>query len=98
MADNGKGDPSFHCIPVGLVKLYTSPFYRKFVQTPGLVLMLSEFDGAGSKSSPMGRPLPEEMQARPLTVTRRGSGKAMCWWFERPGFTMGCGWIGTAAL
>jgi hypothetical protein len=59
---NGEGDPSSHCIPVGLVKLYTSPLYRKIVQTPGLLLMLSEFDGSRRQIFTDGRPLPKEMQ------------------------------------
>jgi hypothetical protein len=61
-AANGMDDPSSHCIPVGLVKLHTSPLYRKFVQTPGLLLMLSEFDGSRRQIFTDGRPLPEEMQ------------------------------------
>jgi hypothetical protein len=31
---NGKDDPSSHCLPGGLVKLHTNPFRRKIVQTP----------------------------------------------------------------
>ncbi len=35
IAANGAGDPSSHCVPVGLVKLHTSPLYRKFVRRRG---------------------------------------------------------------
>jgi hypothetical protein len=62
MAANGEGDPSSHCVPVGLVKLHTSPLYRKIVQTPGLTLLLSEFDGSRRQIFTDGRPLPEQMQ------------------------------------
>jgi hypothetical protein len=62
MAANGQGDPSSHCIPVGLVKLHTSPLLRKIVTTPGLLLMLSEFDGSRRQIFTDGRPFPEEMQ------------------------------------
>ncbi|HTA41237.1 MAG TPA: hypothetical protein VK789_02250 [Bryobacteraceae bacterium] len=61
-AGNGQSDPSSHCVPVGPVKLLTSPLLRKIVQTPGLLLMLSEFDGSRRQIFTDGRPLPEEMQ------------------------------------
>ena len=61
MAANGEGDPSAHCVPVGLVKLHMTPLLRKIVQTPGLMLILSEFDGSGRQIFTDGRPLPEDM-------------------------------------
>lgn len=62
MAANGQGDPSSHCVPVGLVKLHTSPLFRKFVQLPDLMLLLSEFDGSRRQIFTDGRPFPDEMQ------------------------------------
>lgn len=61
-ATNGAGDPSSHCVPVGLVKLHTSPLLRKIVQTPGLLILMSEFDGSRRQIFTDGRALPEEMQ------------------------------------
>jgi hypothetical protein len=62
MAINGQGDPSSHCVPVGLVKMETHPLYRKIVQTPGLILMLSELDGSRRQIFTDGRPLPADPQ------------------------------------
>jgi hypothetical protein len=44
MADNGKDDPASQCQPAGAIRLFTFPQYRKMVQAPGLLLMLSERD------------------------------------------------------
>jgi hypothetical protein len=62
IAANGQGDPSSHCVPVGLIKLHTSPLLRKIVETPGLILLLSEFDGSRRQIFTDGRPFPEQMQ------------------------------------
>lgn len=61
-AGAGKDDPSSHCVPVGLVKLLTSPLLKKIVQTPDLLLILSEFDGSRRQIFTDGRALPEQMQ------------------------------------
>jgi len=59
--DNGKDDPSSHCMPGGLVKLHTNPFRRKFVQTPGLLIILFERDATFRQIYTDGRPLPPEV-------------------------------------
>src|SRR5437764_1235928 len=41
-AENGKDDPTSHCLPGGVAKLHTSALLRKIVQTPGLVVFLTE--------------------------------------------------------
>src|SRR5437879_1636421 len=42
MASGGKDDPISRCLPGGVVKMLTDPLFRKIVQTPGFVMMLSE--------------------------------------------------------
>jgi len=62
MAENGKDDPASHCQPSGVVRLFTFPQYRRFVQTPGLLVMLSERDATYRQIYTDGRPLPEDPQ------------------------------------
>ena len=59
MADNGKDDPGSHCLPRGIIKSHTSPLFRKIVQVPGLVLILSEANVSYRQIFTDGRPLPE---------------------------------------
>jgi hypothetical protein len=58
MEENGKDDPGSHCLPTGVVKLHTTPLFRKIVQTPGLVVILSERDASYRQIFTDGRPLP----------------------------------------
>ena len=44
MADNGKDDPVTHCKPAGALRLLTFPPYRKIVEVPGMMAILSERD------------------------------------------------------
>lgn len=60
MAENGKDDPSSHCLPSGIVKLHTTPLLRKIVQTPGMILLLSESNSSFRQIFLDGRPLPED--------------------------------------
>jgi hypothetical protein len=59
MEDNGKDDPGSHCLPRGVVKTLTSPLLRKFVQVPGLLLILSEANVSYRQIFTDGRPLPD---------------------------------------
>jgi len=59
-AQSGQRDPSSVCLPLGLVKIHTSPFPRKIVQTPGLLLILSERDTTFRQIFIDGRPLPDD--------------------------------------
>jgi len=43
MEQNGKDDPVSRCLPPSLIQLHTSPLLRKIVQTPELIVILSEF-------------------------------------------------------
>ena len=58
MEENGKDDPSSHCLPRGVVKSHTTPLFRKIVQAPGLVLMLYEANASYRQIFTDGRPLP----------------------------------------
>lgn len=57
-AENDVGDPGAHCLPTGLVKTHTSPFYRRMVQTPELIVLLTERDAIHRRIFMDGRPLP----------------------------------------
>src|SRR5262249_39357475 len=56
--ENGKDDPTTHCLPGGVVKGHTSALMRKIVQTPGLIVILHEAS-AFRQIFTDGRPLPE---------------------------------------
>jgi hypothetical protein len=62
MAENGKDDPGTHCKPVGLVKLHTTPLFRKIIQLPGLVVILNERNATYRQIFTDGRPLPSVEQ------------------------------------
>jgi hypothetical protein len=62
MAGFGKDDPVTHCQPAGAIRLLTFPPYRKFVQTPGLLVILSERDVTYRQIFTDGRPLPDDPQ------------------------------------
>jgi len=62
MALNGQEDPSSHCMPNGVVKGLTTPLFRKFVQTPGILIILSEVNASYRQIFTDGRPLPEDPQ------------------------------------
>ena len=57
-AQNGKDDPTSHCLPGGIVRLHTYPAMNKIVQTPGLLVILSERETTYRQIFLDGRPLP----------------------------------------
>lgn len=57
---NGKDDPTSHCMPGGIAKLHTAALLRKIVQTPGLLLFLTERNASYRQVFLDGRPLPED--------------------------------------
>jgi hypothetical protein len=59
-AQNGKDDPTTHCLPGGVAKLHTSALLRKIVQAPGLVVFLTERNASYRQIFTDGRPLPED--------------------------------------
>jgi hypothetical protein len=62
MADNGKDDPSSHCLPRGVVKEHTTPLFRKVIQIPGLLVILSESNASYRQIFTDGRALPVDPQ------------------------------------
>lgn len=57
-ADLGRDDPVAFCRPGGAVRILTFPPYRKFIQLPGLFVILSERDVTFRQIFIDGRPLP----------------------------------------
>jgi len=58
----GKDDPGSHCLPTGVVKLHTTPLYKKIVQTPALIVILNEIGTSYRQIFIDGRPLPADPQ------------------------------------
>jgi hypothetical protein len=59
-AQNGKDDPTTHCLPGGVAKLHTAALLRKIVHTPGLLIFLMERNASYRQVFTDGRPLPED--------------------------------------
>ncbi len=53
-------DPLSHCLPVGPIRLHTWNGPRKFVQTPGLLVIMNEWDASYRQIFTDGRPLPAD--------------------------------------
>ena len=62
MEQNGKDDPLSGCLPGGIIKMQTGPFFNKIVQAPGLVLVLNEREATYRQIFMDGRPLPVDPQ------------------------------------
>jgi hypothetical protein len=58
MEQNGKDDPGSKCLPIGFLRFYTDASLRKIVQTPGLLVILTEHNTAFRQIYMDGRPLP----------------------------------------
>jgi hypothetical protein len=56
--DNGKDDPSSHCLPRGALRSHTTPLLRKVVQVPGMIVFLQESNASYRQIFTDGRPLP----------------------------------------
>jgi hypothetical protein len=59
-ANNAKDDPHVRCLPDTFVRAYGLPHLLKFVQTPGLLVMLNEMNAGYRQVFTDGRPLPED--------------------------------------
>jgi hypothetical protein len=59
-ADNAKDDPHVACLPDTFLRAYSLPHLLKFVQTPGLLVMLNEMNAGYRQVFTDGRPLPED--------------------------------------
>ena len=60
IANQAKGDPHIRCLPDLFLRAYGLPHYLKFVQTPGLLVMLNEMNGVYRQVFTDGRPLPKD--------------------------------------
>ena len=58
VAASGKDDPTSHCFPGGIVRLHTYPTFNKIIQTPALIVILSEREVTYRQIFLDGRPLP----------------------------------------
>ena len=61
-ADIRKDDPQAHCLPTGIVRMHTTPLFRKVVQTPELIVILNERNASYRQIFTDGRPLPVDPQ------------------------------------
>jgi hypothetical protein len=61
MEQLGKDDPVSRCLPPGIVKTHTTPLLRKFIQVPGLMVVLSEMDAHYRQIFTDGRRLPADI-------------------------------------
>jgi hypothetical protein len=60
MAQFGKDDPTSRCVPGGVVRWFTWPYYNKIVQLPGLIVILNEREAGYREIFTDGRPLPSD--------------------------------------
>ena len=59
-ANQAIDDPHIRCLPDHFIRAYGLPHYLKFVQTPGLLVMLNEYNGTYRQVFSDGRPMPED--------------------------------------
>jgi hypothetical protein len=57
-AENSKDDPQSRCLPRGALRIHTDGLFKKIVQTPGLMLILTERNAAYRQIFTDARPLP----------------------------------------
>jgi len=58
-ARNSKDNPEAHCLPMGIVQFHTQGAPRKFIQIPGLIVILYEASSGIRQIFTDGRPLPK---------------------------------------
>jgi len=59
-AENAKDDPHARCLPDTFLRAYGLPHMQKFVQAPGLLVMLDEMNANYRQVFTDGRPLPQD--------------------------------------
>jgi hypothetical protein len=59
-AENSKEDPHVACLPDTFLRAYSLPHLLKFVQTPGLLVMLNEMNAGYRQVFTDGRPMPAD--------------------------------------
>lgn len=55
-------DPHVECMPSNFPRMYTLPHFTKFVQSPGLLVLLNEYNASFRQIFTDGRPLPGDPQ------------------------------------
>ncbi len=60
MAENAKDDPHARCLPDTFLRLYGLPHMQKWVEIPGLLIMLDEDNATYRQVFTDGRPLPQD--------------------------------------
>jgi hypothetical protein len=58
----GKDSPTSRCLPAGVPRIHTQPQFRKYVQLPGLLVILLEYNASYRQIFMDGRPLPVDPQ------------------------------------
>jgi hypothetical protein len=58
LANQEKDDPTIRCLPAGVPRTHAAPTLKKFVQTPGLLVLLDEYNASFRQIFTDGRPLP----------------------------------------
>ena len=59
-ANDAKDDPHVRCMPDTFIRTYSLPHLLKMVQTPGLLIMMSEVNASYRQIFTDGRPLPQD--------------------------------------
>jgi hypothetical protein len=60
LATDGVADPIAHCQPAGSPRIFSMPRPTKIIETPGIMLLLHEFDTTFRQIFTDGRPLPDD--------------------------------------
>lgn len=55
-------DPHVRCMPSNFPRMFTLPHITKFVETPGLLILMNEYNASYRQIFTDGRPLPEDPQ------------------------------------
>jgi len=61
-SENSKDDPHARCLPDTFLRAYGLPHYQKWIQVPGLLVMLDEMNAMYRQVFTDGRPFPEDPQ------------------------------------
>lgn len=59
-AANSKDDPQSRCLPRGAIRIFTDGMFKKILQVPGEIAILSEREASYRQIFTDGRPLPED--------------------------------------
>ena len=94
---NSKDDPHARCLPDTFVRLYGLPHIQKFVQTPGLLVMLDELNAGYRQVFTDGRPLPHRSRNPRGRDIRPANGQATRSSSIQSDSGTSCGWTSSAA-